>query len=250
MPLSRRVDEALASGDPSQLRACRAVPPADERDALLTLLTLQDLALAPLHQLGARAEFHGHPAAVEILHPLQRSYIDRLRRRSEAGRVELPDGVDGVRRAASIDRVPAVYVWLRDDAEWDQLVRFLTLEGGPDASFDDLVALAQVGIGGVPKAALAENYWDEMGRRRPERVHTELHNRLVTAIDMPHVARTELATPALDRMALNGVLATNRWLQPELLGSLGVLELQAGPRCRAVVGALERLGATEDALDF
>ncbi len=249
-PLSRRVDEALASGDPARLRSCRAVPPADERDALLTLLSLQDLALAPLHQLGPRADFHGHPAAVEILHPLQRSYIDRLRRRSGLRRAELPDGVDGVRRAASIDRVPAAYRWLRDDADWDQLVRFLTLEGGPDAGFDDLVALAQVGIRGVPKVALGENYWDEMGRGRTERVHTELHHRLVDAIDMPRLARTGLATPALDRMALNGVLATNRWLQPELLGSLGVLELQAGPRCRAVVGALERLGATEDALDF
>jgi hypothetical protein len=67
-------------------------------------------------------------------------------------------------------------------------------------------------------------------------VHTELHHRLVDAIDMPRLARTELATPALDRMTLNGVLATNRWLQPELLGSLGVLELQAG-RAAVVVGA-------------
>jgi hypothetical protein len=67
---------------------------------------------------------------------------------------------------------------------------------------------------------------------------------------MPRLARDDLATPALDRTALNGVLATNRWLQPELIGALWVLELQAGPRCRAVVGGLERLGAGEDAIDF
>jgi hypothetical protein len=49
---------------------------------------------------------------------------------------------------------------------------------------------------------------------------------------------------------LGGLLATNRWLQPEMLGALGLLELQAGPRCRKVVAALERIGAGEDALDF
>jgi hypothetical protein len=249
-PLHRRVEAALASGDPEQLRACRHVPPADERDELLTMLSLQDLALAPLHHLGATVDFHGHPSAVELQHRLDHAYLDRLRRRSGELRLDLPDGVTGMRRTAAIDRVPAVYEWLRDGADWDQMVTFLTVEGGPDAGFDDLVSLAQVGIRGVPKVALGENYWDEMGRGRPERVHTELHQRLVDAIGMPRRPRDSLSTVALDRMALNGVLATHRWLQPELLGALGLIELQAGPRCRAVVGALERLGAGEDALDF
>jgi hypothetical protein len=249
-PLHRQVDQALRSGDPSRLVSCRAVPPVDESDGLLTLLSLQDLALAPLHRLGSRAAFHGHPSVADLQHRLQIAYLERLRRRSATTRLALPDGVAGVRRAAALDRVPAVYKWLRDEADWDQMVAFLAVEGGPDAGFDDLVALAQIGIGGVPKVALAQNYWDEMGGGRPERVHTELHHRLVDAVEMPRVARADLPAPALDRMALNGVLATNRWLQPELIGALGVLELQAGPRCRAVVGALERLGAGEDALDF
>jgi hypothetical protein len=249
-PLHRQVDEALRSGDPSRLVSCRAVPPTDEADELLTLLSLQDLALAPLQRLGSRAAFHGHPSVADLQHRLQGTYLERLRRRSRSTRVGLPDGVSGVRRAAALERVPAVYRWLRDDADWDQMVAFLAVEGGPDAGFDDLVALAQIGIQGVPKVALAQNYWDEMGGGRPERVHTELHHRLVDAVDMPRLARDDLATPALDRTALNGVLATNRWLQPELIGALGVLELQAGPRCRAVVGGLERLGAGEGAIDF
>ena len=60
----------------------------------------------------------------------------------------------------------------------------------------------------------------------------------------------KLPTEALERAALNGLLATNRWLQPEMLGALGLLELQAGPRCRKVVAALHRIGAGDDALDF
>lgn len=249
-PLHLRVDNALRSGDPEQLRACRRVWAVDERDELLTLLALHDLSLAPLHRLGDRASFHGHPSVAELQHKLQADYIERMRDRVHHERRGLPDGVAGVRRAAAIDRVPGVYHWIRDVADRDQLVHFLAVEGGPDAGFDDLVALAQVGIGGVPKVALAENYWDELGRGRVDRVHTELHHRLVDAVDMPRVPRQELPTEALDRLALNGVLATSRWLQPELLGALGVLELQAGPRCRAVVGGMERLGLCRDASEF
>jgi len=248
--LHRRVDAALSSGDPEQLRACRQMPPAGERDELLTMLSLLDLALAPLHQLGPRVEFHGHPSTAELQHRLVSVYLDRLRRRSGPLRLDLPDGVAGVRRAGFLDRVPPVYEWLRDEADWDQMVEFLTAAAYPDTGLDDLVALAQVGICGVPKVALGEHYWDEMGRGRPDRVHTQLHHRLVDAVGMPRRPRVSLATPALDRRALHGVLATHRWLQPELLGALGVVELQAGPRSRAVAGALERLGASEDALDF
>jgi hypothetical protein len=55
---------------------------------------------------------------------------------------------------------------------------------------------------------------------------------------------------ALVGSALGSLLATNRHLQPELVGALGLLELQAGPRCRAVVEGMRRLGASDDALDF
>jgi hypothetical protein len=46
------------------------------------------------------------------------------------------------------------------------------------------------------------------------------------------------------------VLATNRHLHREMVGALGLIELQAGPRCRKVVAALRRLDAPADALPF
>ena len=49
---------------------------------------------------------------------------------------------------------------------------------------------------------------------------------------------------------MGGLLATNRWLQPEMIGALGLLELQAGPRCRLVLQGLERLGAPQEAFPF
>jgi hypothetical protein len=98
--------------------------------------------------------------------------------------------------------------------------------------------------------ALGANYWDEMGRGELANVHTVLHDRLVAAIDMPRLHRRELTVAALERCAVGGLLATNRRLQPEALGAFGLIELQAGPRCRAVVKALTRLDAPADAFPF
>jgi pyrroloquinoline quinone (PQQ) biosynthesis protein C len=81
-------------------------------------------------------------------------------------------------------------------------------------------------------------------------VHTELHRRLVAAIAMPRIPRDELPTECLERSVFSGLLATNRHLQPEMLGALGLIELQAGPRCRKVVAALRRLDAPTDAFPF
>jgi hypothetical protein len=143
-----------------------------------------------------------------------------------------------------------VYRWIAEEADLDEIVAFLALEGGPDADFDDLVALCQVGIRGVAKVALAANYWDELGRGDEQQVHTVLHDQLVEALAMPRIPRSEQPEAALERAALNGLLATNRHLQPEMIGALGLLELQAGPRCRQVVKGLRRTGAPAAALPF
>jgi hypothetical protein len=155
-----------------------------------------------------------------------------------------------MRAVAARDRLPAAYKWLAKEASWDELVDFLALEGGPDGGFDDLVAVCQVGLSGSAKLELGKNYWDEMGGGDPDAVHTVLHQRMAAALDMPAIPREEQPVEALERSALGGLLATNRWLQPEMVGALGLLELQAGPRCRLVLQAFDRLGAPSDAYPF
>ena len=129
-------------------------------------------------------------------------------------------------------------------------MEFLSFEGGPDGGFDDLVAACQIGLDGGAKVELAQNYWDEMGNGTLARVHTELHRKLTRALGLACPPRHLQPVTALERSVLTGLMATNRWLQPEMLGALGLLELQAGPRCRKVVAALERIGAGDDAIDF
>jgi len=89
-----------------------------------------------------------------------------------------------------------------------------------------------------------------MGGGDLDAVHTILHDRMVEAIAMPRLERLHQPTEALYRAALGGLLATNRWLQPEMLGALGLIELQAGPRCRMVLQAFDRLGAPKEAYPF
>ena len=250
--LSEAFTAALATGD---LAPLAATAPRDRRDRFLTLLALYDLHAAPLEQVGDAARLQGHPAVAELKWRLEADWLAELELAwVEAG--SLSDSADpqrvvkAMRAVAARDRLPAAYRWLAKDATWPELVDFLALEGGPDGGFDDLVAVCQIGLSGSAKLELGKNYWDEMGNGSPDGVHTVLHQRMAAALQMPHVPRSEQPVEGLERAALGGLLATNRWLQPEMLGALGLLELQAGPRCRMVLQAFDRLGAPADAYPF
>jgi hypothetical protein len=244
--------EALRSGDLTCLETLAAV---DRRDRFLTLLAIYDLHMAPLDVLGETARFQGHPEVAALKARLEEPWLAELEELWQAAEPEAdPSTVEGavtwIRGVAVQDRLPAAYHWLAEEATHDQLVDFLALEGGPDGGFDDLVAVCQVGMAGEAKLELGKNYWDEMGNGSLADVHTELHHDVTRTLALPTVPREEMPVEALERAALNGLLATNRWLQPEMIGALGLTELQAGPRCRLVLKAFNRLGVSRDAYPF
>jgi hypothetical protein len=248
LPLADVLGRALQHGRLDDLAQLDA---RDRRDRFLTLQLIYDLHLAPLDQLGHTVQFQNHPTIAAIKQRLEAEWIAELDRDCAHPSASTSDEVrEALKDIAVEDRLPAAYRWIAREASWDQLVHFLAVEGGPDSGFDDLVALCQVGLHGSAKLELAQNYWDEMGNGSLEGVHTVLHDDLVAAMQMPRIPTDELPTEALERAALNGLLATNRWLQPELVGALGMTELQAGPRCRMVVQGLERLGAPAGTLPF
>jgi hypothetical protein len=249
-PLFTQLATALADGGRG-LEALAGADPVDWRDLLLTLSAIHDLHAAPLRQLDGRERLQHHPAVASIKWRLEETLVAELARRDDAAGWSLPERPTAAMRAIGArGLVPEIYEWLAHDADRDEIVEFLSLEGGPDGGFDDLVAACQIGLDGTAKLELAQNYWDEMGNGSLARVHTELHRKLSRALGLSCPPRERQPVEALERSVLSGLLATNRWLQPEMLGALGLLELQAGPRCRKVVAALERLGAGEDALDF
>ncbi|HUR13100.1 MAG TPA: iron-containing redox enzyme family protein [Mycobacteriales bacterium] len=227
----------------------------ERRDRFLSLLEIYDLHLAPLDELGDVARFQNDPFVARRKAALEGEWLLELEALwqsvpQEGDATAVDEAVAWIRGVAVDERLPTAYHWLADQATWEQVVDFLALEGGPDGGFDDLVALCQVGLSGSAKVELGKNYWDEMGNGDLEAVHTRLHDQLVAALDLPAIARESLPVEALERAALNGLLATNRWLQPEMIGALGLTELQAGPRCRKVLQAFDRLGAPPAAYPF
>ncbi len=252
LPLTAALERGLSTGDLTGLGSAR---PASRRDRFLSLLAVHDLHVAPLDQLGDRVRLQGHPVLAELKARLEGDWLAELELAwTEAGALAESDSVDRVvkamRSVASRDRLPSSYKWLAEEADWEQVVQFLALEGGPDGGFDDLVAVCQVGLTGSAKLELGKNYWDEMGQGDQAGVHTVMHEDMARAVGMPRIAREDMPDEALERAALGGLLATNRWLQPEMVGALGLLELQAGPRCRMVLKAFDRLGAPEAAYPF
>ena len=252
--LASALGAALAAG-PAALDRLRDQGPVDRRDRFLSLLAIYDLHTAPLEVVGEAVRHQGHPAVAAVKARLETEWLDELDAAWEAAgavtQARTPDEVVRAMRAvAARDRLPTAYRWLATSASWRQVVDFLALEGGPDGGFDDLVAVCQVGLSGSAKLELGKNYWDEMGQGDAAGVHTTLYEDFVEAIDMPRIPRELLPVEALERAALGGLLATNRWLQPEMIGALGLLELQAGPRCRTVLQAFDRLGAPSGAYPF
>jgi hypothetical protein len=241
---------ALADSDSAMLQSLADRAPVSRRDRFATLLHIYNLHVAPLQSLGSSVDHQHHPAVAALK---QRCEADWL---VELAALDAPDGMNdadpaaAMRALAARDRLPAIYKWLAHEAQWEDVVTFLALEGGPDAGFDDLVAACQIGLSGKPKLELATNYWDEMGNGELAAVHTTLHDDLAAAIGMPRVPLAWQPTSALERIALGGLLTTNRWLQPESLGALGLIELQAGPRCRLVLQAFDRCAAPAGAYPF
>jgi hypothetical protein len=255
-PLAARLEAALGAGGPALEHVATATA-LDEHDRLVTLTRLHALHVAPIDVVGPAVRFQHHPALAALKWRLEAQVLDGIEAACAASPDHVADEVSdradpvaAMRAVATRDLVPSVYRWVADQAALPELVEFLALEGGPDAGFDDLVAACQVGLSGEPKLELARNYWDEMGRGELAGVHTVLHDQLVEALRMPRVPPVDQPTSGLLRSVLGSLLVTNRWLQPELVGALGLLELQAGPRCRHVVRGLRRVGAPDAALPF
>jgi hypothetical protein len=255
--LADRLEQLLSTpfsfdDEPLKVWPTLTVAPASRRDRFLTLLRIYDLHAAGPHSVD-ESRWATHPAVAAVKLRLEHEWIAELDEASNADELagdRRIDPVQAMRSLAARDRLPEVYHQVARDVSLLELRRFIAVEGGPDGGFDDLVAVAQIGLHGSAKQELAQNYWDEMGDGDPREVHTDLYEQMIALLDVPLIPRAELPEAALERSALGGLLATNRWLQPEMIGALGLIELQAGPRCRLVLQGFERLGLPEAAQRF
>lgn len=225
-----------------------------------TLLDIYEVLLGPVDADADRPHLGIDPDTFAVKWDLESQWLTELQAKvaliDEVAATDpssTPDDVTAAMRScAAKNRIPAVYSWVAEEADRDQMVTFLGAEGGPDGGFDDLVAMAQIGLDGEPKMELATNYWDEMGNGDLNEVHTDLHRTTSARLGLQRrlLSPAQMNEAALERACLGGLLATNHTLQPEMLGALGMIELQAGPRCRMVLKGMQRLGIDERAQRF
>jgi len=134
-----------------------------------------------------------------------------------------------------------LFDWIAEQAPLDALRWFMEQELAGEAGFDDLVALTQLKMPARPKLELARNYWDEMGRGRPEATHGGLLDRLGAALQIESAGEHAVwEALALSNLLLG--LAANRRYAWHAVGALGAVELTAPDRAERVDRGLKRLG--------
>lgn len=152
-------------------------------------------------------------------------------------------------------RTEPLFEHLAGAARIDQMAFYICAEAGIDRRFQDVMALAQVGLGGEARQVMAVHYWDEMGRGHADEVHA-CHLRS-SASHFQHVLeglpwRSWIARASEDFADANLLLlwALERCYLPRLLGALTLLEHAAPYRHARLVQGMRRLKVPPEAIYF
>lgn len=135
----------------------------------------------------------------------------------------------------------ALFPWLAESADRDELRWFFEQEAAGEAGFDDLVAMTQVKLPVRPKLELARNYWDEMGHGTAKGMHGPMLDALVETLQVDPVIENTVWESLCLANAMTA-MATNRRYAWHSVGALGVVELTAPGRSAMVAEGLKRVG--------
>jgi hypothetical protein len=144
--------------------------------------------------------------------------------------------------------------FMKNTASLEQVAYYICMEEMVDGSFDDLMAIVQLGMPIHCKMIAGENYWDEMGNGNFEYVHTTMFK---TSSDyMRNVLAHKNITPQIPpkECLMNGNIllmwAVRREYNMRLIGAMGLVEGSAPTRFGATTQALERLGQPIDVIAY
>jgi hypothetical protein len=160
-----------------------------------------------------------------------------------------------IEREKQINRDIAPFIqFLKKQATLEQVAYYICMEELIDGSFDDLVALVQVGMPVEVKMIAAENYWDEMGNGDFERVHTTMF-RTSSSYLREHLSRVgmRIETVPLECLMNGNILlmwALRRQYSLRLVGAMGLVEGSAPKRFHATTLAMERLKLPEEIIAY
>lgn len=144
--------------------------------------------------------------------------------------------------------------FLADDASLEQIAYYICLEAKVDGRFDDIIALAQLGLDGISKIVMAENYWDEMGHGKLSKMHTvmfgESVNYLRTLIKDPTLLQDEGPVASFKNGNILLMYALRRKYSLRLIGAIAILEHTAPSRFSKTVRGLERFNLPREVIAY
>lgn len=144
--------------------------------------------------------------------------------------------------------------FMRHQASAEQVAYYICMEEMVDGSFDDLMAVAQLGMPIRCKMVAGENYWDEMGNGDFAAVHTTMFRTSSSYMrDLLGRAGISVEVPPLECLMNGNILlmwAVRREYNMRLIGAMGLVEGSAPVRFGATTAAMERLGLPKDVIAY
>ncbi|MGN8250674.1 iron-containing redox enzyme family protein [Pseudomonas sp. SMV7] len=144
--------------------------------------------------------------------------------------------------------------FMRHQASAEQVAYYICMEEMVDGSFDDLMAVAQLGMPIRCKMVAGENYWDEMGNGDFASVHTTMFRTSSSYMrDLLSRAGISVEVPPLECLMNGNILlmwAVRREYNIRLIGAMGLVEGSAPVRFGATTAAMERLGLPKDVIAY
>ncbi|MFM0068705.1 iron-containing redox enzyme family protein [Paraburkholderia aspalathi] len=174
----------------------------------------------------------------------------------EVGNEALPETPDAFEHWFSMRSQPTglsphpLFDFLETHANFAQFRHFIEVEAGVHVSFDDVIALAQVGVRGSPKSEFFRNLQDEVGNEDPDHYHLTMFERLVNGLGIHSIRRSALPWEALACGSYMMFLAHFRHFYPYCIGYLGFLEALTSARFGCITRGGVRLGVATALLDY
>lgn len=143
-----------------------------------------------------------------------------------------------------------LFDFIEAQANVEQFRRFIEVEAGVHVSFDDVIALAQIGVRGAPKGEFFRNFQDEAGASDPDKFHLTMFERLVDGLGTRSIRRCALPWEALACGSYMMFLAYFRDFYAYCVGYLGFLEVLTPARFGCIARGGSRLGIAAGLLDY
>ncbi|MFG0325278.1 iron-containing redox enzyme family protein [Pseudomonas sp. zjy_15] len=144
--------------------------------------------------------------------------------------------------------------FMRHKASAEQVAYYICMEEMVDGSFDDLMALTQLGMPIHCKMVAGENYWDEMGNGDFTAVHTTMFRTSSSYMrDLLGRAGIRVDVPPVECLMNGNILlmwAVRREYNMRLIGAIGLVEGSAPVRFGATTAAMERLCLPKDVIAY